>query len=204
MNDLTSLQQGQLHAELVRVAGELAWRLAGQTGAGMYHRNTDLGDIDATRTARLVVLQALRHMAAELDKYTADVARAAAEAGADYSDLAASAGLASRQLARHTWPGLAPVTKAARDNQRALRGAPRWTLRHDGDVWQLARDGKPYGDHDGLAVTDTTEAALWAAEQIAEEGWRVAGWTEPDDTGARAASLSGSTSLPRAQDIPAN
>jgi hypothetical protein len=202
MNEPTSLQRSQLHADVVRVAGELAWRLAGQPGHGTYHRTTDLGNVDATRAARLAVLAALHHLATELDSYTAEVARAAAEVGADYSDLAAAAGLASRQLARHTWPGLAPISKAARDAQRALREAPEYVLWFGDSGWAVWGDDKPLYDPEGLGPQQTTEAALWAAEQIRLDGWRVAGWTDPDDDGHSTAILSGPTSLPRPQDIP--
>jgi hypothetical protein len=78
-------------------------------------------EADPLRPARLMHLEAASHLIAAVTDDAAALAQQAAQAGADYSEMAAAAGLASRQLASYRWPGLAPITKQAREQQRAAR-----------------------------------------------------------------------------------
>jgi hypothetical protein len=197
----TGTELHRLYADIVNVADGLAAALAARSGPPSPSADPDLPGTD--RTAALTLLVALRHLADSVRTYTAAAARKAAEAGADYGDLAAAAGLASRQLANHRWPGLAPVTTAARAAQRALRSAPEYVLWFGDEGWTVWGEGKPpLYDPAGLDAAQPDEAVAWATAQINTDGWRVATWTDLDEDGHRTAVLSGRTDQPRPQDIP--
>ncbi|BEL05716.1 hypothetical protein Q0Z83_039070 [Actinoplanes sichuanensis] len=65
------------------------------------------------REVRLAVLTAARLLSAELDTHLDRAARGAARAGADYVEIGAAVGM-SRQGARRRWPGLADLSRDAR------------------------------------------------------------------------------------------
>jgi hypothetical protein len=68
---------------------------------------------EQTRRVRLTLLGVLEQMRAAVDDHAGMTARAAAKAGADYSDLGDAVGM-TRQGARRRWPDLAEIAKAAR------------------------------------------------------------------------------------------
>jgi hypothetical protein len=112
-----------------RLAGaaveSLVWQVARQLlglgpADGPFSMHEDLADPDRNREVRLAALTAAELLRGELDTKIAQVARYAAMAGADYSDLGAAVGI-TRQGARRRWPDLAEVTKAARHSRK---GAP--------------------------------------------------------------------------------
>lgn len=163
--ELTTEELADLRADVARTAGRWARRLA------------DPGEL-GERQERLTFVSAAELLAGEMQRYAAHAARAAAEAGADYGQIAAAAGLASRQHSRKRWPGLAAVASQARVTEAAGHTPPPvWRLMFSTiDGWLLLRDDKPYGEHDGLDADEADEARTWAAEQIAGSGWSVTGW----------------------------
>ena len=106
MPDPTGHQLTQLRSDLFGLTIAFAHEVAGDVhpdGAPLTEREV-----------RLAVLAATRIMRAELEKQLTLAATEAAAAGADYTDVAEAAGLRSRQAARHRWPDLAALTRAAR------------------------------------------------------------------------------------------
>jgi hypothetical protein len=76
----------------------------------------DPGTPEQQRTAWLALLGSCETLRAELEDWASVAARAAAKAGADYGDLGDAVGI-TRQGARRRWPGLADLTKAARERE---------------------------------------------------------------------------------------
>jgi hypothetical protein len=101
-------------------AQSLVWQVARQLlglgpNEGPFSMYEDLADPERNREVRLAVLTAAELLRGELDAEITQVARYAAMAGADYSDLGAAIGI-TRQGARRRWPELVEVTKAARQS----------------------------------------------------------------------------------------
>ena len=103
--------------ERAELAEALAWeiwhRAADVAGVDPYADRTTLAG-DQARAAALAELARAETAAAEATRIAVAAARWAAQHGADYAELAAAAGLNSRQAARRRWPGLAELAERAR------------------------------------------------------------------------------------------
>jgi hypothetical protein len=132
------------------------------------------------REVRLAQLAAYELLRTELDSRARDIARLAAAAGADYGDLGDAVGM-TRQGARRRWPGLADLTKAAREQAgdpppfeaelyvpNAAAGAIVGHLVDAGHTGREAVQGRE-GVHIGLA---NRQAAEQLRDRLVAAGYR--------------------------------